>query len=263
MTHILIVEGNSPEIISADHGQGAADIYAKALMACDAGIVCRIVKPYEHTLTPADLQLQHTDGVVFTGSSVNWSTADKQAAPLRKVMEQVFAKGIPTLGSCNGLQLATVVLGGRIEASANGMELGIARDIRLTKAGLTHALHKDRHPSFVCPCMHRDQVSELPTGAVLTATNSHSLVQAMTYETNGVIYWGMQYHPEVSPLSFAQVLESNSMFGQNTALAADMRAADADPHGPAARRLGAMADDLEPSTRMLELRNWLSYLRSN
>lgn len=68
-----------------------------------------VIRPYDGDGTP---DLLGFDGIVFTGSSVGWNTDDTRAAPLAAVMRDGFAAGVPTLGSCNGMQLAASVLGG-------------------------------------------------------------------------------------------------------------------------------------------------------
>ena len=55
-------------------------------------------------------------------------------------MEQVFTHAKPVWGSCNGLQLAAVVLGGSVAASPNGIEIGLAKDMMKTTDGQAHPM---------------------------------------------------------------------------------------------------------------------------
>ena len=104
-------------------------------------------------------------------------------------MRKVFEAGLPTLGSCNGMQLAASVLGGQSSASPNGREDGLARDVTLTEAGRAHPFMAGRIDGYAAPCVHRDEVSRLPDGAVVLATNNHSEVQAFAYENDGIRFW--------------------------------------------------------------------------
>lgn len=127
---ILILEAKTPELVDATRAKGLAtgsDYYAAALKSRSADVCIHVVEPYRTALTQEDLD--GIDGAVFTGSGVAWSTDAPEAAALRKAGERVFNAGIPTIGSCNGLQLATVLLGGTVGAWPNGMEIGLARDI--------------------------------------------------------------------------------------------------------------------------------------
>ncbi len=246
--HIIVVEGDTPSVIQHNRAQGQrtnSQRYCDALMAIDPALALGRVEPYRDSqaVIPPGVQ-----GVVFTGSGVDFSVDAPDAEPLRQMMEQAFAAGIPVLGSCNGMQLAAVVLGGRVGPSPNGFELGLARNIRLTEAGARHALHAGRTPPFSAPCIHRDEVRSLPTGAVVTAFNDHSPVQAMVYESDGVRFWGMQYHPEIAPSEIATIVASDGLFAGGAHLADELRAAE------------AADDDLTPHRRGLELRHWLASL---
>jgi len=275
MTKILIVEGNTPEILAekAGRGTGAAAIdYSNSLKFFTPELDTAIVEPYtpgfhsdnaicDYAICDSAM-FDDISGVVFTGSNVNWSADHPNARPLRNVMEHVFAANIAVLGSCNGLQLAAVILGGKLAGSPNGLELGIAKNIRLTDEGKTHALHIGRSEIFACPCMHRDEVSILPHGAILTATNDHSMVQGFVYETGAENFWGVQYHPEASLLDFAGVLRSGSgIFGIDDPLADLMEAAHENPMGEAAENLGAHGNDFVKEIRMSELANWLDHIK--
>ena len=115
---ILIVESNPPDLIAAQ-GYRACDQFKAAFAELEPSVKCRVAEPYA---TKFQLEkLDDIDGVVFTGSGVNWSVDAKEAAPLRKVMEHVFHSDLPVWGSCNGMQLAAVVLGGSVRPSPNGL----------------------------------------------------------------------------------------------------------------------------------------------
>ena len=256
MLNILIVDSN-PAAANAPfketQGMTIGENYAAALQTCRDDLTITIVAPYDGEELPS---LKEFDGVVFTGSSVEWNTDDTRAAPLADVMRKVFAQGLPTLGSCNGMQLAASVLGGKSDASPNGREDGLAKGVRLTDAGRDHPLLKGREDGFAVPCVHRDEVTQLPEGAVLLAGNDHSGVQAFAYERDGVKFWGMQYHPELDPQNLGPSLgRMNWLSAQD---AQDLEIVERDPD--AAQRLGVRVSDMNPNTRMTELHNWLASL---
>lgn len=212
-----------------------------------------IVAPYAAESLP---DLSGVDGAVFTGSAVEWCADAPEARPLAEAMEAAFAAGLPVLGSCNGMQLAAHVLGGRLRASPKGREDGLARDIRLTEAGRSHPFMAGRRDGFAVPCVHRDEVARLPEGAVLLATNAHSDVQAFAMETGGVRFWGVQYHPEYTLDYVAERARNWPNLGP--AFAADLARADVDVE--AAARIGARREDMAPQALLTELRNWLARL---
>ena len=252
MPQILIIDSNTAEINSAS-SKCAGAVYADALMACQDDLKITIAAPYDGDDTP---DLSGVDGVVFTGSGVEWNTDDPRAEPLAQVMRAVFAKGIPTLGSCNGMQLAASVLGGCSSASPNGHEDGLAREIRLTDAGHKHPFMRGRRDGYAVPCVHRDEVRKLPNGAILLAGNAHSHVQAFVYEMNGIRFWGVQYHPEYTPEFVSGLMARLGRMPEPQI--SDLGCADVDVD--AASRLGIRPEDMGAEVRLTELRNWLASL---
>ena len=253
---ILIVDSETADINARNRaavGYSTGEGYAQALQDCHSEAACDIIAPYQGDTVP-DLSL--FDGAAFTGSGVDWCTDDAEAAPLARVMEACFAAGLPTVGSCNGMQLAATVLGGSNRASPNGREDGLAKDIRLTDAGRTHPFMAGRQDGFAVPCVHRDEVALLPAGAILLAENDHSPVQAFAVESGGVRFWGVQYHPEYTLPFIAG--RARAWQRVSEAVAADIEVADHDAEAVA--RLGVRQSDLQSSARLTELRNWLASL---
>ena len=255
MSRILIVESETPDVIDAA-GNSLAIGFGETLRGLDPQIEIEFADPY---LKPLDVRrLDIVDAAVFPGSRVYWSTDDADAAPLRQAMERVFEVGLPCFGSCNGLQLAGVLLGGRVAAAAE-LEVGVAREVRLTDAGAGHPMMAGRTPSFAVPAVHRDRVVELPPGATCLAGNRHSRYQAFVYEADGIDFWGVQYHPEIAPEEIAQYLRSRpDLFADHQHLVADLLVAERDDE--AAARFGAQSDELRPPVRTTELRNWLAHV---
>ena len=252
MTVILIAEGNTPDRVAAGRAGSAAFIRSFALLAPWAEI--RVCAPYAAPISKEAFAT--ADGIVFTGSGVNWSTAAPEAAPLRSAMELALDSGRPVWGSCNGLQLASVVLGGSVGASPNGMEIGMARDLQMTEGGRTHSMLVGRQDGWAVPCIHRDEVQRMPEGAELLAGNVHSPVQAMVYEQGGVCFWGVQYHPEYRIGDVGLGVQGQGIFGGHASLARDCAAAAED--ASAAARLGTSPDELAPESRLRELANWVA-----
>ncbi len=255
MTSILILEGNSPQIVQ--RGRSAAAYFLSALMAVDQGLQITVQNPYSRALTHGDLA--GLDGVIFTGSAVEWNTSDPRGQVQADAMRLVFETGLPVWGSCNGLQLLATVLGGSVGASPNGHENGLATDIRLTEAGRSHPMMAGREDGFAVPCIHRDEIQTLPQGAELLAGNAHSPVQAVAYERDGIDYWGAQYHPELAPEDIAAVLGQIDA-STHAAKINDLLTCSSDDM--AAQRLGTTVGTMQSATRTLELRNWLTHVRS-
>ena len=255
MTTVLVVEGNSPDLVAravARGDTGLAEHYGSALLQIDPDLTIRTFNPYgEDTL-----DLAGVDAVVFTGSGVDWLADDPKGAVQVGTMEAAFAAGLPVFGSCNGMQLGAVVLGGAIAASPNGTEDGMARRVMMTEAGMTHPMLQGRRDGYAVPCVHRDEVTRLPDDAVLLAGNAHSPVQAFAVTRGNIDFWGVQYHPEYTPAFVAGGLARYRPGSE--ALQADLLAIDVD--ATAAARLDTTAEEQADAVRMTELRNWLAHV---
>lgn len=254
MTRILILEGNPPDLLAM--GKSDAMPFVASLLAIDPALDLRLANPDAVEIDAA--RLSDVDGVVFTGSGTAWAADAPEAAAQRAAMRTVLDSGVATWGSCNGLQLAAVVLGGVVGASPNGVECGVALGITMTDAGQDHAMMAGRDTGFGVPCMHRDEVQKLPPGAVLLAGNAHSPVQAMAYAQDGVDFWGVQYHPECSARDVARWLRARG--APQGVLADDLDQADFEDD--AAARVGLRPHDLTVAARTRELGNWLAHVKS-
>ncbi|MGF1550962.1 MAG: gamma-glutamyl-gamma-aminobutyrate hydrolase family protein [Paracoccaceae bacterium] len=259
MAKVLVVEGNTPEGVAAVRAAGgvaAAETYAGALRAFAPGLEIAVARPSFPGFDARALSLDGIDGVALTGSGAAFAADAPEARPHRALVERAFAAGLPVIGSCWGLQVPAVVLGGGVGAAGAGIEVPVARDIRLTPAGLDHPLHAHRGVVFDAPCIHRDEVRRPPTGARVTATNGHSAVQAMVYEQGGVRFWGMQYHPEHGPeeaLRYLRRPDAAALLAGAEPLV-DATAVLAADDGLGSDRMAMLTD---PAVRGAELKSWL------
>lgn len=264
---VLILDGNTTELRVGRRLAGlpgVAESYGAALCGWRPDLDVTVERPYSPGFDPGLAALSGADGLVITGSGVVWSAADERARPFWRALEGAFAAGVPVLGSCWGLQLAAVVLGGSVGSGPNGVEAGFARDVTLSVEGMLHPLHAGRAPVFDVLCMHRDDVIEVPDGAVVTASNAHTRVQAMVYERGDVRVWGLQYHPEMGLADVAHYMERSApAFGlaleDADAPAGDLRCIAAGAPGADALcdRHGIGPGITDPATHGRELGNWV------
>ncbi|MEM6663926.1 MAG: type 1 glutamine amidotransferase [Pseudomonadota bacterium] len=263
MTTVLIVEGNTPEITDATRAAGrptSAEGYGAALIHFSPGLEIRMTQPYAPGWTIDRVDFDGVDGLVVTGSAAEWTGGDEKSRPFWQVYEGAFSRGIPALGSCWGLQTAAVTLGGETAAGPNGREVSFARNVSLTAEGAAHPLHRGRADTFDVLCMHRDDVTRVPDGAIVTATNAHTAVQGMVYEQGDTKFWGIQYHPEVTLDEVAFWLSADHTASDGgKRMVADYCAIAEDPAGTAdlraKHRVGP--DILDFDRHGVELRNWL------
>ena len=217
---------------------------------------------------PAGAEISSFDGVVIGGSGLHAYHDDINVTRQIDLVREIFKTGVPILGSCWGMQIAVIAAGGGVAKCINGRELGLARKIELTQEGLGHSLFEGKSSVFDSPCIHLDEVTHIPNGATVLASNKHSSVQAIAFTSQGTDFWGVQYHPEFDLFHMARLatLYSDIMIeggfyrtvDDGRALAADMETLHANPERfDLAWKLGVDADILDDGIRTLEIRNWI------
>jgi GMP synthase (glutamine-hydrolysing) len=220
---------------------------------------------------PAGTTVADFDAVIWTGSDLTaYHVDDPRVAPQLALAGRLLEAGTPCWGSCWGIQLATLVAGGEVAVNPRGREWGIARDIRLTPDAASSPMHEGKPSSFDAFIMHLDEVTRLPSGTPLLATNEHTRVQAAIIGS----FWATQYHPEYTlhemgrlVAARAAALVREGFFPDEPAVArhaAAMKALAAHPDSRTLRAELDVGDDLiDPWIRQVELRNWLRFVDSH
>ncbi len=146
---------------------------------------------------PTEKDLEHYSGILWTGC--NLCIFDDQNPSVAKQIElakRCYEVGIPSFGSCWGLQVSVVAAGGKVAPNPKGKEMGIARKIKLTPEGEKHPLFNGKPPVFEAYISHDDIVTEIPEGGVILAANDFTPVQALSVTHKKGTFWSVQYHPE-------------------------------------------------------------------
>lgn len=256
----------------ASVGRSAGEAYAVLLRSLVPDARADIILPADAGATiPGVDGLRDYDGVILTGSPLH--LYEPSAAARREVafMRDVFRSGTPAFGSCAGLQVAVVAAGGTVRPLPKAHEAGFARRIWPTEAGRHHPLLAGRPPAFDAPALHGDEVDRLPPGAIHLAQNQHTRVQAAEIRNGDGVFWGVQYHPELSLHEIAAALRRDADTLVEDGLAPDPSAVETqadlvDALGREPERIDLMwrlgvdrqvaADDL----RRTELLNFVAHL---
>jgi GMP synthase (glutamine-hydrolysing) len=154
-----------------------------------------------------------------------------------------------------------------------GREWGIARDIHLTDAARTSPMLVGKPAVFDAFIMHLDEVTRLPEGTPLLATNRHSPIQAAVIEDGPASFWSTQYHPEYNLHEMGRLIAARAKAlvregffpdeGAVATYAARMKELSANPDSAELRTELDVGDDIiDPQIRELELRNWLRFIDS-
>ena len=272
MPHILIAEGTPVSWQGERANLGLPSnfsLFAAALHLHHPEIRCVGLNIADGEPLPGGVALADFDGVMFPGSPLHVYEQTLFVSRQIDFARSAFALGLPVWGSCWGLQLATVALGGSVRRNPRGRELAIARAIALTEAGRNHPLLASRSPVFDALCSHLDEIETLPPDADILAANDISAVQAMAARTpRGGSFFGTQYHPEHTlEVSAALIgLRASELvaegFGTDRAeilaMAADYRTLAAEPtRRDLIWRYGIAGEIMDPVRRTTEIGNWL------
>jgi GMP synthase (glutamine-hydrolysing) len=197
---LLIVEGNREETRIKRESFGIRPyhlIFKEMIHFLEPAAQVDIVFPaHIDKKLPTSLELKKFDGILWTGSSLSVLDDTPSVTSQLNFGEDIFNSGVPFYGSCWGLQIATVVAGGKVGKSKNGLELGVSKPIKLTNSGKKSSFFKKRRNEFNALCIHYDEITKIPENSVILAENSHSEVQALTISYKKSNFFGVQYHPE-------------------------------------------------------------------
>jgi GMP synthase (glutamine-hydrolysing) len=272
MPNILIADG-TPAVWQAERaGFGIPSnfsLFASAAQLHHPDIRCTPLNIADGEALPLGTALADFDGVMLPGSPLH--IYDRTSSVTRQIdfARAIFAAGVPVWGSCWGLQLATVALGGSVRRNPRGRELPIARAITVTEAGRAHPLLASRPAVFDALCSHLDEIETLPSNSQVLAANKLSSIQAIATKTPcGGSFLGTQYHPEHTLAVSAALIEMRATelveegFGTErseiVAIAADYRALATEPtRRDLIWRYGIASEIMDPIRRTTEIGNWL------
>ncbi len=269
----IVVDGyarEGREGLAAGGATTAGKLYERMLKACTpGGAKVDILTPADPgSALPQGAAIEQYDGIAWTGSSLTIYANDPKVGPQIDFAKDAFRAKVPSFGSCWAAQIAVVAAGGRCAASPKGREMGLARKVALTPEGRAHLLYHGKKSVFDAFISHDDEITHLPPGGVLLASNDHSRVQSVAVTHQGGQFWGLQYHPEYDLHELARLCYCRKQkltdlgFFEDLAAAQDyvdkLEALHQDPgRKDLAWLLGIDEDVMNPDIRQVEVRNWI------
>lgn len=176
-----------PRIVSAGFG-GQLQEVIPALLAEEGFPSVSI--DLSNGMTPETLEIinsPHTVGITLSGGH---DSVHREGSP--KLPQEVLERGVPILGNCFGEQLLADALGGTVSPGTRH-ELGRTSIELVAGSRLFNGI-----PETTIGLMsHRDVVTQLPLGAVLTGKSQAGIA---AFELPDRHIYGVQWHPE-SPQS--------------------------------------------------------------
>jgi len=144
-------------------------------------------------------------GLILSGGPS--SVYDKNAP---RIDPEIFGSGVPILGICYGMQLTSLLLGGKLHRSRE-REYGQAK-LRLNSnfKFQNPKLFRDISEESQVWMSHGDSVQTPPKGFVALASTANCRIAAMADVRRNI--YGLQFHPEVNHTAQGQKIIANFLF---------------------------------------------------
>ncbi len=198
------------------------------------------------------------DGLIWGGSSLNIYNDCIEIRRQISFMKECFKNIKKILAICWGMQVAVTAAGGEVKKSSNGAHIGIANDIELNEKGLSHPLYKSKNKKFNSPAFNFDEVVTLPSEALHLASNKINKIQSIHFKNGISDVWGLQYHPEITYHKMISLIKF-----RKDRLINDRRCFKDEEE--VKKHINFIEKEIkvsEKESRMIELKNWLNYLKS-
>ncbi|MFZ5791563.1 MAG: type 1 glutamine amidotransferase [Pseudomonadota bacterium] len=271
----LVIDGYNKaarDELKAGGASEAGDLYVAMLKKCLPEAQCDVVHPSDPGASlPQGAALEQYDGIAWTGCSLTVYEDDPRVTPQIELAKAAYESRVPSFGSCWAAQIAVTAAGGIVRANPRGREMGIARKIALTPEGRGHPLYFGKSGVFDAFISHVDEITHLPAGAVLLASNAFTHIQAVSVMHRGGVFWGLQYHPEYDLHELARLTWCRLDKLQKLGFFKDREAGEnyvnllETLHQDPSRKdiawlLGIDEDVMNEDIRLAEVRNWIERL---
>lgn len=193
-----MTQSHMQNILVLDFGSQTTQLIARRVR--EAKVYCEI-HPFDIPLE--EIRKKGPMGIILSGGP---SSVYDPGAP--GVPRELFDIGVPVLGICYGMQLATHLFGGTVERSDH-REYGPARLFVEEAEGLFHAL-APAPASHKVWMSHGDRIEKMPPGFVRIAHSASCPVAAMRHEERPI--YGVQFHPEVVHTEIGREVIENFLF---------------------------------------------------
>ena len=183
-------------VIVLDFGAQYGQLIARRVR--DLGVYSEIV--------PCDITAEEVRELAPSAIILSGGPASVYAEDAPSVDAAIFELGIPVLGFCYGQQAMAVALGGAVGHTDKG-EYGPAK---ITRAGSDSRLLADTPHEQTVWMSHRDAVTEVPDGFVITSHTDICPVASME-DAERELY-ATQFHPEVRHTPHGNQILANFLF---------------------------------------------------
>ena len=259
---ILIVEGNLKEENNNFSKSGIpthTESLKESLSFFTNSLDLDVINPSSDTnINSVIKDLKKYDGLIWGGSSLNIYNDTIEIRRQIEFMKECFKNIKRILAICWGMQVAVTAAGGEVKKSNNGAHIGIAQNISVNENGIKFPLYKNKKNIFNSPAFNFDEVVKLPEGAINLASNKINKIQSIHFKYGISDIWGLQYHPEITYHKMITLinLRRDKLINDRKCFKDEKEIRN---------HIKFIEEEIkysEKDSRMLELKNWLNYLKA-
>ncbi len=203
-------------------------------------------------------EIKKYHGLIWGGSSLNIYNDCIEIRRQISFMKECFKNINKILAICWGMQVAVTAAGGSVKKSSNGAHIGIANNIEINENGINHPLYKSKSKKFNSPAFNFDEVVTLPEGAIHLASNKINKIQSLNFKSGVSDVWGLQYHPEITYHKMISLIK----FRKDRLIKSRKCFKDEKEIEEHINFIEKEIKISERESRMLEIKNWLNYLKA-
>ena len=260
--NILVVEGNIQKENDNFRNNGIqthAESLKDSLGYYEKDLNIDVFNPCsEKTFDKILPKLEKYDGLIWGGSSLNIYNDCIEIRRQISFMNECFKNIKKILAICWGMQVAVTAAGGEVKKATNGAHIGIANDIEINEKGLNHQLYRSKNKKFNSPAFNFDEVVKLPEGAIHLSSNKINKVQSLIFKKGISDVWGLQYHPEITYNKMITLINfrKEKLINNRKCFNNEIEVQN---------HIKFIEEEIKKSakdSRMLELKNWLDYLKA-
>ncbi|HOJ19172.1 MAG: glutamine-hydrolyzing GMP synthase [Ignavibacteriales bacterium] len=156
---------------------------------------------FSHKISLKKIREISPKGIILSGGPMSVYEEDSPQTD-----REIFNLGIPVLGICYGMQLMSEYLGGEVKATSD-REYGRALLTSKEEGKLLRGLSSET----IVWMSHGDLVEKPPKGFRVVGTSDHTPVCVIENEKK--MFFGVQFHPEVSHTAEGGKIIENFLFG--------------------------------------------------
>ena len=260
-SNILIVEGNNPndsQVFIKAAKASCSENLKNIVLKLEPLSNVTIINPANDNDTQEALEnMDEYNGIIFTGGAMRLNDMTEEIRKHITFATNCMKHSNKILAICWGLQVCSTAAGGKVAPGKNGAHIGIATDVEINEDGKKNPIYKNKKLKFNTPAFNFDEVSELPKGATLLASDKVNKIMGVYFKSGNSEVWGLQYHPDYEYWQMINL--SNARMGRMIAKEYFKNKKVFDKH---IDFIKSEEKNLDFNNKTHEIRNWLDIIKN-